>query len=257
MSHIIGNQPPQTTAEANMSSSNDELSKVQKKIIRFDVSSTEEHRPMNDTTMPPPKSRLTTSTSSTVTTSSAPRKKVSAVNARGRFGLADWKRLLSSTSDLAQRKGQPLRRDITPQEVAQHNRPHDGWIMLRGRVYNISPYLAYHPGGASIFKSVLGKDATILFDKYHRWVSIDGLIGPLLLGSVRMGKSLPTITNPYNVVPTKEMELGNAPRIPVNGSVLYGSLMENRNRNDDDDDENEDDDDQEEEEDQFEPPSAV
>lgn len=33
-------------------------------------------------------------------------------------------------------------------------------------------------------KSVLGKDATILFHKYHTWVNIDTLIGPLLLGTL-------------------------------------------------------------------------
>jgi len=37
-------------------------------------------------------------------------------------------------------------------------------------------------GGVDILKPVLGKDATSLFEKYHRWVNIDGLIGPLLLG---------------------------------------------------------------------------
>ena len=48
---------------------------------------------------------------------------------------------------------------------------HDGWIVLRGKVYNLSPYLAYHPGGESILRGVLGKDATQLYDKYHRWVN--------------------------------------------------------------------------------------
>ena len=32
----------------------------------------------------------------------------------------------------------------------------------------------------------LGRDATILFDKYHSWVNIDGLVGPLLLGSLKV-----------------------------------------------------------------------
>ena len=36
--------------------------------------------------------------------------------------------------------------------------------------------------------SVLGKDATALFDKYHRWVNIENLIGPLLLGTLRVEK---------------------------------------------------------------------
>jgi len=49
-------------------------------------------------------------------------------------------------------------------------------------VYNIGPYLHYHPGGVEIMEQCLGGDASVLFDKYHRWVNIETLIGPLLLG---------------------------------------------------------------------------
>jgi cytochrome b involved in lipid metabolism len=197
-------------------------------------------RQMNDTTMPPPKKRNANTT--TTTTTSKP-SRTTAVNPRARkkvFGLNDWKRLLQSSSDLAQRKGAPLRRDITVEEVMLHNRNHDGWISLRGRVYNIGPYLAYHPGGVGIFKSVLGKDATSLFDKYHRWVNVDGLIGPLLLGTL-MVTPMATPTRPsFSVVPPKESHLSNAPRVSAQkasgSSLLFGAAPLA------DDDENEDDD---------------
>jgi cytochrome-b5 reductase len=160
------------------------------------------------------------------------------VNPRHRFGLHDWKRLLAASTDLAQRKGAPLRRDITPEEVAQHNRNHDGWIILRGKVYTIGPYLPYHPGGVNILRGVLGKDATPLFDKYHRWVNIDGLIGPLMLGTV-VATTTPK-PNPYSVIPPKESHLGNPPRVPVGGSLLL--VPPSKNGDDDDEDEEEDDD---------------
>jgi cytochrome-b5 reductase len=112
-------------------------------------------RVMNDTTMPPPPPS---------SSQPPPRHKT------GRFGLSEWNRLLQLSKDLAQRKGQPLRR-ITMSEVQQHKSLHDGWIVLRGKVYNLSPYIAYHPGGESILRGVLGKDATKLYDKYHRWVN--------------------------------------------------------------------------------------
>lgn len=98
----------------------------------------------------------------------------------------DWKQ------QVKRRQGQPLRRNIPMSEVARHNQKHDGWIILKGNVYNISPYLAYHPGGASIFKQVLGKDATTLFNKYHRWLNESGFIRPLLLGTIAPN-TLPTL----------------------------------------------------------------
>ena len=91
------------------------------------------------------------------------------------FGLHDWALLTKQANDLAQRKGAPLRQ-ITKEELGQHCHVWDGWCALKGKVYNISPYLAYHPGGESIMHKVLGKDASSLFDRYHRWVNIDGYV---------------------------------------------------------------------------------
>lgn len=101
-----------------------------------------------------------------------------------RFGLVQWQRLVRSSKDLAQRKGAPFRKNISWEEIRQHNKPYDGWMVLRGTVYNIGPYLAYHPGGIEIMKNVLGKDGTKLFDKYHGWVNIESLVGTLAIGSV-------------------------------------------------------------------------
>lgn len=89
------------------------------------------------------------------------------------FGLHDWNRLLKTAKDLAQRKGQPYRK-IGLDEIARHDDVHDAWIALHGKVYNITPYLHYHPGGVAIMEQCLGKDATALFEKYHRWVNIHG-----------------------------------------------------------------------------------
>jgi cytochrome b involved in lipid metabolism len=140
----------------------------------------EEERVMNDSTLPrlpmaaSSAARVADSNTATTLQKAQPaqvvprsRKKV------GRFGMADWSRLLASTNDLAQRKGRPLRK-IRWDEIRQHASVHDGWIVLKQKVYNISPYMVYHPGGESILKAVLGKDATALFDRYHRWVNEDG-----------------------------------------------------------------------------------
>lgn len=91
---------------------------------------------------------------------------------KSRFGMAEWTRLLRLSKDLAQRQGQPIRK-IRWEEIQQHNSQYDGWIVLRGKVYNLSPYLPYHPGGEAILEKVLGKDGTKLFDHYHRWVNED------------------------------------------------------------------------------------
>lgn len=127
------------------------------------------------------------------------------------FALHDWKLLLNSTEDLAQRQGGPIR-IIPTDEVACHSKIHDGWIILHGKIYNIGPYLQYHPGGVEIMKPCLGRDATSLFEKYHRWVNIENLIGKLLIGYSQGGNQL------------------LVPQTPCVSSDKLGSLL-NSNRN--------------------------
>ena len=99
------------------------------------------------------------------------------------FALHDWKLLLNRSNDLAQRKGNPIR-SMTMEEVKLHDKEYDGWMVLHGKVYNVGPYLHYHPGGVKIMKPSLGKDGSSLFEQYHRWVGIDNLIGKLLIGYI-------------------------------------------------------------------------
>eukprot|EP00959_Pyramimonas_sp_CCMP1952_P304410 6370810-Pyramimonas_sp.AAC.1 len=68
------------------------------------------------------------------------------------------------------------------EEVKMHNKKDDAWMVLRGKVYNISPYLAYHPGGQKVLMAAAGKDGTALFDKFHRWVNADFLMAKCLVG---------------------------------------------------------------------------
>eukprot|EP00339_Tiarina_fusa_P016820 CAMPEP_0117005208 /NCGR_PEP_ID=MMETSP0472-20121206/5913_1 /TAXON_ID=693140 ORGANISM="Tiarina fusus, Strain LIS" /NCGR_SAMPLE_ID=MMETSP0472 /ASSEMBLY_ACC=CAM_ASM_000603 /LENGTH=60 /DNA_ID=CAMNT_0004706397 /DNA_START=61 /DNA_END=243 /DNA_ORIENTATION=+ len=53
---------------------------------------------------------------------------------------------------------------ITWEELAKHNKPGDYWIALNGKAYNITPYLAEHPGGDDILIKWTGKDGTKAFD---------------------------------------------------------------------------------------------
>ncbi|OUS47868.1 cytochrome b5 [Ostreococcus tauri] len=63
------------------------------------------------------------------------------------------------------------RRTISLEELRRHNTRNDCWIGLRGRVYNLTAYVEYHPGGAAVLEQSFGTDATALFDKYHKWVN--------------------------------------------------------------------------------------
>lgn len=71
---------------------------------------------------------------------------------------------------------------LTPEEVARHCKPGNCWTIFQGRVYDITLYIDFHPGGKRQIMQGAGKDMTELFQQAHPWVSMDGLLGKLCLG---------------------------------------------------------------------------
>lgn len=76
------------------------------------------------------------------------------------------------------RRSQPVKME----EVRQHGTMEDGWTVINGVVYNVTPYVRFHPGGAKIMKLAMGRDSTELFNKYHRWVNIAALMEKSVVG---------------------------------------------------------------------------
>ncbi|KAH7516115.1 hypothetical protein FEM48_Zijuj10G0100700 [Ziziphus jujuba var. spinosa] len=52
----------------------------------------------------------------------------------------------------------------TIQEASQHNSKDDCWVVIDGKVYDVSSYLDEHPGGDDVFFAVRGKDAIEEFE---------------------------------------------------------------------------------------------
>ncbi|XDG04959.1 hypothetical protein ABKA04_004574 [Annulohypoxylon sp. FPYF3050] len=52
-------------------------------------------------------------------------------------------------------------------EVAKHNTPSSCWIVISGKVYDVTQYLEHHPGGAAILAKQGGRDATSEFRTIH------------------------------------------------------------------------------------------
>jgi len=74
---------------------------------------------------------------------------------------------------------------ITPTQLSQMQSPQP-CIALNGKVYDISKYHRYHPGGRVIL-SMAGKDATEAFsrlyvDSAHPWVRVESQQGVRLMG---------------------------------------------------------------------------
>ncbi|CAJ1380073.1 unnamed protein product [Effrenium voratum] len=60
---------------------------------------------------------------------------------------------------------------LTPEEVARHRTAGDCWTIFQNKVYDITAYVDFHPGGKRQIMQGAGKDMTELFQKAHPWVS--------------------------------------------------------------------------------------
>ncbi|KAK9722390.1 hypothetical protein K7432_002694 [Basidiobolus ranarum] len=52
-------------------------------------------------------------------------------------------------------------------EVAKHNSPESCWLIIHGKIYDLTEFLNEHPGGKKILLKYAGKDATEAFDPIH------------------------------------------------------------------------------------------
>uniref|UniRef100_A0A182PNC3 Cytochrome b5 heme-binding domain-containing protein n=1 Tax=Anopheles epiroticus TaxID=199890 RepID=A0A182PNC3_9DIPT len=49
-------------------------------------------------------------------------------------------------------------------QVAEHNKPTDVWMVIHDKVYDVTKFLAEHPGGEEVLIEYAGKEATAEFD---------------------------------------------------------------------------------------------
>ncbi|XP_040900633.1 cytochrome b5 reductase 4 isoform X2 [Toxotes jaculatrix] len=77
-------------------------------------------------------------------------------------------------------------------------------------VYNVTPYMDYHPGGEEELMKAAGIDGTDLFDQVHRWVNYESMLKECLVG--RMATKATTVIKAAMPPPPLT---GLAPPVPV------------------------------------------
>ncbi|XP_077453760.1 cytochrome b5 reductase 4 isoform X2 [Stigmatopora argus] len=92
----------------------------------------------------------------------------------------DWIRFSKSGKDLTGLRGRLI--EVTNEELQKHNSRNDCWTSIRGMVYNVTPYMDYHPGGEDELMKAAGIDGTDLFEQVHRWVNYESMLKACLVG---------------------------------------------------------------------------
>jgi len=81
-----------------------------------------------------------------------------------------------------------MSREFTRKEVAQHNKEDDCWIIVDDEVFDMTKFLADHPGGKKVVLNVAGQDASKEFAAMHKPDVLDKYGDALYVGVVAGSK---------------------------------------------------------------------
>ncbi|CAN6569672.1 hypothetical protein ACFX13_002246 [Malus domestica] len=70
------------------------------------------------------------------------------------------------------------------EEVAKHNKTKDCWLIIAGKVYDVTPFMDDHPGGDEVLLSATGKDATNDFEDVGHSDSARDMMEKYYIGEV-------------------------------------------------------------------------
>ncbi|KAL5538467.1 hypothetical protein UlMin_021771 [Ulmus minor] len=87
-------------------------------------------------------------------------------------------------------------------EVATHNRKSDCWIIINGKVYDVTQFLEEHPGGDEVLLLSAEKDATDDFEDVGHSDSAKEIMEKFYVGKINIS----TLPEKPNYKPTPEAD---------------------------------------------------
>ncbi|GER50430.1 cytochrome b5 [Striga asiatica] len=104
----------------------------------------------------------------------------------------------------------------TFEEVAKHNQKEDCWLIIWGKVYDVTSFLEEHPGGDDALLAATGKDATYAFEDVGHSDDAQMQMKNFLIGHIDKS-TLPIIERDFN----------------VGGTTITGAATENQSSGED------------------------
>ncbi|XP_030532792.2 cytochrome b5-like [Rhodamnia argentea] len=73
---------------------------------------------------------------------------------------------------------------FTLAEVSEHSIPKDCWLVIEGKVYDVTKFLEDHPGGDEVLLSATGKDATDDFEDVGHSSTARAMMAEFCVGEI-------------------------------------------------------------------------
>ncbi|KAI8991731.1 cytochrome b5-like heme/steroid binding domain-containing protein [Mycotypha africana] len=110
----------------------------------------------------------------------------------------------------------------TYEEIAQHNSREDLWMVIDGKVYDITSFQDEHPGGEEVLLDEGAKDGTSAFEDVGHSDDARDLLKKYYVGDVDPTSKPIKVERPVEAIP--EVPKGNPLRILI-PLVLFGAYV--------------------------------
>ena len=77
---------------------------------------------------------------------------------------------------------------FTKAQVAEHNSSKSLWVIIHGKVYDLTKFFQTHPGGEEVLLGAAGTDATVDYDKADHSMDAKDYMTDYLIGKISEDK---------------------------------------------------------------------
>ncbi|KAJ5782823.1 hypothetical protein N7457_004597 [Penicillium paradoxum] len=117
-------------------------------------------------------------------------------------------------------------------EVATHKTRDDCWVIIHGKVYDITTYVRDHPGGADVLIDVAGSDATAAYEDVGHSEDASEILETYLIGTVKdahafVQPKVVRVIKPTVVVPEKSTKSTSVAKATtaITATLAAGALI--------------------------------
>ena len=121
------------------------------------------------------------------------------------------------------------------EEVAKHNKNDDVWVSYKNKVYNVTDFVKYHPGGSDKIMEAAGKPLEPFWNVYKQHNGeVEALLKDYYIGDLIPDKNVtnsvkdPFINNPYQDEPSRTSFIDNVKVLKIEPFNSESSLIELR-----------------------------
>jgi fatty acid desaturase/predicted heme/steroid binding protein len=92
-------------------------------------------------------------------------------------------------------------------QVAKHDKRDDAWLVVENKVYDVTSFVASHPGGRDTIMSQVGRDGTDAFASFHP-AHVEGMLAEYYIGDLVGAPAVPEIVKDFRDLRRKARAAG-------------------------------------------------